>query len=307
MLLNLDPSQFFYYFPNNPHQFISKEFVSLNANKVDRIVRLVEETDKVQIGLIAGIKDGILKSPFSAPFGGFHFRSENCYPEVIESFIESLISFAETENLKNIQITLPPDIYSQSTNAKVINTLIRLGFKMQLPEITNWVDLTKFNEIYTHNASRTYYNQAVKNKLEFHEVTSLEDKQSIYNLIVANRERMGRPIYMTFEDILETSRLFPTDFLKVINPDGEIVAGAIFYRAHKEIAYAVFWGDALEGRAVRAMDFLIFNLWSFYKKAGFTFIDLGTSTESGIPNEGLLRFKETHECVSSIRHTFTWC
>jgi len=54
------------------------------------------------------------------------------------------------------------------------------------------------------------------------------------------------------------------------------------------------------------MDFLLFNLWSYYKEVGFELIDLGISTEAGLPNEGLLRFKETHGSVSSIRNTFTW-
>jgi len=306
MLISIENTKFKSHFPQNPHPFISEEFIVLNAKKADHVVRLVSDSEKVQIGLVAGVKNGILKSPFSAPFGGFHFKSENIYTAVIDSFINDIISYANENEISNIHITLPPNIYTQSTNAKVINSLIRLGFKMNLPDITNWVELSKFNEIFTHDKSRTYYNQALKNKLEFHEATSIEDKRLIYDLIVSNRERMGRPIYMTFKNILETSEIFPTDFFKVINSSGDIVAGAIFYRAHKEIAYAVFWGDSLEGRPVRAMDFLIFNLWSYYKNQNFTFIDIGTSTESGIPNEGLLRFKETHECVSSLRHTFTW-
>jgi hypothetical protein len=53
------------------------------------------------------------------------------------------------------------------------------------------------------------------------------------------------------------------------------------------------------------MDFLVLQLWSHYKALGYRYIDLGISTESGVPNEGLLRFKETHECVSSLRHTLT--
>jgi hypothetical protein len=117
---------------------------------------------------------------------------------------------------------------------------------------------------------------------------------------------MGRPIHMSFEDVLSATTIFPTDFFKVVNVDQEIIAGAIMYRFHKEIVYALLWGDSLNGRSDRAMDFLVFNLWSHYKAAGFNVIDLGISTVEGIPNEGLLRFKETHECQSSLRFTFKW-
>lgn len=307
MLLNLESSLFKYHFPSDPHLFISEDFIALNAYKSDKIVRLVQDTEKVQIGLVAGIRNAILMSPFSAPYGGFHFKSENnIYPGAIESFLNDLQEYARAESLAGIVITLPPDIYCQSSNAKLVNAFIRLGFKMSIPDITNWVDLNLFTNVYTHPASRTYYNQGVKKGLGFELVTSLEESELIYNLIVENRSRMGRPIHMTFRDILETGKLFMTDFFKVTNPGGEIVAGAIFYRAHPTIAFAVFWGDAIAGRPVRAMDFLVFNLWAFYKEKGYKFIDLGKSTESGLPNEGLLRFKETHECISSLKYTFSW-
>jgi hypothetical protein len=305
-LRNIDAEEYHYFFPHDSNPFISEKFISLNAHKVDRIVRLVQETDKVQIGLIAGIKDGILHAPFSAPFGGFHCKGENIYTSVIESFLQDLIVYAQSENIKEMDITLAPDIYCPRSNAKIVNALTRLGFQMQLPEITNCVNLKDFNNVYTHNASRTYFNQAVNKKLNFSAATTLEDQKEIYRIIVDNRARMGRPIYMTLDDILKTSTIFPTDFFKVVNTVGEIVAGAIMYRPHEEIVYALFWGDEEIGRSNRAMDFLILNLWNHYKAAGYSYIDLGISTVAGNPNEGLLRFKETHECISSLRYSFTY-
>jgi hypothetical protein len=54
------------------------------------------------------------------------------------------------------------------------------------------------------------------------------------------------------------------------------------------------------------MDFLALNLFNHYKKLGFKFIDIGISSEAGIPNEGLVRFKEIHNCTSSLRFSFSW-
>ncbi len=111
---------------------------------------------------------------------------------------------------------------------------------------------------------------------------------------------------MTLDDIIHTSKLWPVDFFKVMAADRTIVASAIFYRYHPEICYGVFWGDNEVGRPIRAMDFLTFKLWSHYKNLGYKFIDLGISTEAGLPNEGLLRFKESHEAFSSLRYKFFW-
>jgi len=305
-LRSIDAAEFNDYFTHDQNPFISEKFIHLNAHKVDRIVRLVQNSDKVQVGLIAGIKDNVLRSPFSAPFGGFHCKGENIYISYIDSFIQNLIVFAHAENITQMNITLPPDIYCQRLNAKIVNALTRFGFQTLLPDITNYVDLRAFNNTYTHNGSRTYYNQAVNKKLNFAEATTEQEKELIYKIISDNRASKGRPIFMTLDDILLTNTIFTTDFFKVTNANGDIVAGAILYRAHPEIVYTLFWGDTNEGRSDRSMDFLIFNLLFHYKSADYSYIDLGISTVGGTPNEGLLRFKETHECLTSLRYSFRW-
>lgn len=306
MLIEVDRESYAKYFSCAPHPFVSEQFIELNSAKADNIVRLVDQRDSVTIGLVAGIKDGILKSPFSAPFGGFHFSKENIYISEIDRFIDALQSFIVSGKCKGIELIIPPDIYHQTFNAKVISSLLRHNFRSILPEITNWVDLQQFNESFTQKNSREYYRQAVRNKLSFSLSSDEAEMKEIYDLIFQNRTRLGRPIYMTLKDILNTGKLLPVDFFKVCSSDEVIVASAIFYRFHPKICYAVFWGDNEAGRPLRAMDFLVFSLWSYYKNLGFRYVDLGISTESGSPNEGLLRFKESHEAVSSLRYKFIW-
>lgn len=307
MLVDVDSLSYKKFFPGDPHPFISEPFIELNKGKADRIVHLVPDTEKPDLGLVAGIRDGIIKSPFSAPSGGFHFRKENVYISEADRFAEDLKTFIVSEGLRGIEISLPPDIYNGSVNAKIVNSLLRNGFAGQTPDITNWVDLNAFSGMFSQKNSKEYYRQAVRNQLTFHLTDKEGDKSEIYDLIAQNRKQFGRPIFMTLKDIVDTSRLWPTDFFKVLNRDEELVASAIFYRGHTEIAYALFWGDNEAGRPLRAMDFLAFSLWNFYKEKGFKYVDLGISTESGgIPNEGLLRFKESHEASSGLKYRFSW-
>lgn len=305
-LKELTASAYYEYFAFNRNPFVKRAFIELNSHKVDSILYLVPDDDKVQIGLVAGLRNNILLAPFSAPFGGFHFKGEQIYTSAIDSFLKSLLAYLEEKDIAELHLTLPPNIYSESSNAKIVGAFTRLGVPSQHPDITNYVDLREFQNHFTNNASRTYYNQAVKKSLSFSQTHDLEEQRIIYQIIKENRSRMGRPIFMTFENVKETSAVFATDFFTVRNINNEITAGAIFYRDHPEIVYALFWGDSQHGRQDRAMDFLIFNLWSHYKSLGYHYIDLGISTESGVPNEGLLRFKETHECKSSLRYTFVW-
>ena len=303
MLVEKDISTYRRYFPVDSNPFISERFIELNRDKVDRIIRLVDESGEPVIGLVAGIKDGILKSPFSAPFGGFHFRKENIYISEIDSFIQMLSDYAASLSLNRIEIITPPDIYHMTFNAKVVNSLIRHGYKSNLPDITNWIDLEMFNGVFSQKNSREYYRQAQRNNLVFSMGHNERDKAGIYNLICENRSKFGRPVYMTLDNILSTGEIWPVEFFKV-ESEKNIVASAIFYRNHNDICYAVYWGDNDEGRPLRAMDFMLLNLFTFYREAGFRYMDLGISTENGIPNEGLLRFKESHEALSSLRYRF---
>lgn len=306
MLIEVDQQTYSRCFPVNPHSFITEPFIELNKWKVERIIRLIDDLGKPVIGLIAGINNGVIQSPFSAPFGGFHFRNDNIYIGEIDRFIESLKSYILNKGFKKIDLTLPPDIYHKSFNAKTINALLRAGFRLSIPEITCWVELNDFNGAFNQKNTRKYYQQSIRNGLSFSATSDKNEQRKIYHLICENRARFGRPIYMTFEDLLKTGTLWPVDFFKVITVSGEIIASAIYYQNHPDICFGVFWGDTETGRSLRAMDFLAFNLWSFYKNKAFRYMDLGISTEAGTPNEGLLRFKESHEAVSSLRYHFFW-
>lgn len=306
MLIEVTAKEFKQYFRLDPHPFISEQFIELNSWKVDKIVRLVNDNDTFSIGLVAGIKEGRLLSPFSAPFGGFHYRSEHIYVSEIESFLIGLQKYAETNDLKQIHLSLPPLIYQKSFNAKIVNTLIRLGYEMLLPEITCWVDLGIFYDRFSYKMSRQNYNTALKHQLTFKNIHNIEDKNNVFNLVLENRILFGRPIHMTFDELIKTSDLWPIDFFGVYNSGGQMVASAIFYQFTNSIVYGAFWGDNVEGRLLKSMDFLSFNLWSYYKSLGYKFIDLSISTEMGIPNESLLWFKEVHECTSSLRFCFKY-
>lgn len=306
MLIEVNAKTYKHYFSVNPHPYVSEPFIELNKGRVDRVVRLIEDRKKVAIGLVAGIKDGVLKSPFSAPFGGFHFRHNKLYVSEIEHFLSLLKSYVVSLGLKKVEITLPPDIYHRSFNTKTIITLLRSDFSMAPLEITNWVNLRRFTGVFSDKNVRTLFNQAVRHELSFHSISEKADKQAAFELVCQNRERAGRPIFMIFTDLMNTSELWPVDYFRVNDKEGNMVAVAIFYRSHASITQAVFWGDNEHGRPLRAMDFLSSGLWNYYKMLGYDFIDLGISTESGTPNEGLLRFKETHDSTSSLRFSFFW-
>lgn len=306
MLIEVNSKCYNHQFPESPHPYISDGFITLNKEKAGKLIRLVESETKTTMGFIASLKNGILRSPFSAPFGGFHFRHDNVYVSDIEKVIDGLLEYAEFNELKKIELILPPNIYHLSFNTKLINVLIRKGFEMRLPEITNWIDLLKFSGIFSNRVARKFYQQSIHHELNFSLFTEPSQQKNIYDIIYQNRKKFGRPIYMTFEDLQQINYLWPVDFFGVTDEFDLMIAGGVFYRGHKSIVQGIFWGDSEEGRTKRPIDFLSLNIWNHYKKSGFEAIDLGISTEDGIPNEGLIRFKESHDCNSSLRFSFCW-
>ncbi|MEI6679700.1 MAG: hypothetical protein WCL21_13885 [Mariniphaga sp.] len=305
MLIETDTKEYRQHFPFSPNPYISEQFLDLVKGKADSIVRLIEDQVKVSIGLVAGIRDQVLISAFSSPFGGFHFLHNNIFTSEIDKFLSKLISYTASQNLKAIKISLPPDIYHQSFNSKIANSLLRNGFSMDIPEITNWVDLKKFSGEFSCRNTKRNYNQSLRHKLSFQQVFTASEKEAAYNIVCLNRLRLGYPIYMTFADFQETGKLWPVDFFQVRSQKDDVVAAAIFYRGHPTIVQGIYWGDSVHGRRFRAMDFCSLNLWNHYKNLDFEFIDLGISSESGFPKNGLVRFKEDIDCISGLRLCFT--
>jgi acetyltransferase-like isoleucine patch superfamily enzyme/RimJ/RimL family protein N-acetyltransferase len=306
MLIDIGEEAYYKIFTIDPHPFLSQKFLELNKSKVERVLYLVNDNSKTSIGLVVGLKHGFLLSPFTAPFGGFHFSHQILYIEIINSFIQDLQLYIISNNFNGINITLPPNIYHQTINSKLVNCLYYSGFSIKSLDITSWVDLNLFENRYRIKSSREHLNQAYKYDLVFNLISQKEKKLEAYELIMLNRKRRNRPIYMTFSDLEKLNGILDIDFFEVSNKNNEMLASAIIYRTHKSIVYIVFWGDNEKGRPLRAMDFCIFNLLNYYKQDGYNFLDIGISTENGVPNEGLLRFKETHEAISSVRYTLNW-
>jgi len=306
MLIDVSKDIYRKYFTEDPHPFITEEFIKLVEHKTDKVVRLIEPDDKAILGLIAGVKNNVLSSPFSAPFGGLHFTNENIFYEEIFHFLTHLKEYAMNQNLTKIVITLPPNIYNTSLNAKLVNAFVRLDYTMHLPDIVNIVKLSDFNISNVKKIVKRKLKAAIKNNLTFIHITDEKKMAESYDVILNNRTMLGRDIYMSFADLMDVNKILPVDFFLVKNPDHENLGAAIFYRGHKNIVQAIFLGDIIPRKPFPTMDFLFVNLFSFYKNLGFDFIDLGLSSKDGIPNDGLIRFKEVHNSISSLRFTFSW-
>ncbi|WP_286846006.1 MULTISPECIES: hypothetical protein [unclassified Proteiniphilum] len=305
MLIEVSKEEYRKHFSTDSSPFITEQFVELVENKQDKILRLMKD-DNPSIGLLAGIKDGIMRSPFSAPFGGFHYKYEHMLLRVVYVFISELKDYISKNGLKQLYITLPPNLYQASMNAKLVNAFISLGFTMETPDINNWINLKEFNGEWVKSVVLQNYRKAMKHGLTWCEVSCRSEMEEAYRVIRRNREEKGRDIYMTLDDLLKVKEIFPVEFFIIRDKNAKCVGAGIFYRGHENIVQCIFLGDDMENRSLGVMNLMYINCYNYYKKLGFDYIDMGASSLRGEPNSGLIRFKELHNCVTSLRYTFTW-
>ena len=305
MLVDISKKQYRGYFHTDHSPFISEAFIQLVENKTGEIFRLIEEND-MSIGLILGSKDNVLCSPFSAPFGGFHYQHEHLPYDTVFNFLSNLKVFVTEQGFNRVNITLPPTIYQNNMNAKFVNAFIRMGFTMATPDIQNCVNLKNFDGTWIKGTVAQNCRKAIKNQLSCSIVTDKKSMQDAYEVILRNRVEQEREIHMTLDDLLKVNEIFPVDFFLVEDNMGCGIGAGIFYRGHDKIVQGVFLGDDMEKRSLGIIDFLVMNIYEHYKKMNFCYIDLGISSMCGDPNVGLIRFKEIHNCETSLRFTFWW-
>lgn len=112
-LIELTAKDYNQYFPKTHMVFNSVAFNELNASKVDAVHYFVFKDSKVRLGICLGEKDGVLKSPFSAPFGGFSYNTEEHKFQNVEEAVKLLQDYAKEKKL-SIKIILPPDFYGST-------------------------------------------------------------------------------------------------------------------------------------------------------------------------------------------------
>ena len=293
-------------FPSPYHRFNSADFNALNEERCDELTYLVFKDTKNRLGLIAGLKSNELYTPFSAPFGGFSFVREDISIDQIEAGVEALIQYATDKGYGAIHYTMPPLFYQQGFNNKLLNILHRKNFQVMAVDLNYEFNMQKFTDNYEadiwHNA-RKNLRISLKQGFDFIKCETAETKSAAYEVIKENRSRKGYPLKMTYEQILKTAEVIPADFF-LLKKEGEQVAAAIVFHVSAGIVQVIYWGDIPDFAAQKPMNFLSYSVFRHYKETGLQYVDIGPSTENGVPNYGLCEFKESIGCDISPKFSF---
>ncbi|MGL5894028.1 MAG: hypothetical protein ACRCZM_05390 [Bacteroidales bacterium] len=294
-------------FPTSPIVFNSADFAQLNASKCDQIHFLLFIDSKLRLGLIVGEHQDRLSSPFSAPFGGFT-QADNSFIklEVVEQAINLLKEFAQ-ERGKSISITLPPIIYNRDMISKSVSALIRSGFVQEYVDLSYYIpisDTATYVSRLKRNA-RKNLKKAEQTNMSFQLVQSDQDRRLAYDIIKLNRDSRGYPLRMSYEEIISTTDVIRVNFFLLKSGDRG-VASAIVFEINRSVSQIVYWGNIDDSSELRPMNILPLRLVEHYHSIGVNILDIGPSTEFGVPNYGLCDFKSSIGCESDLKFKFTF-
>lgn len=292
-------------FAKPAHVYNSVEFAQLNSHKAERLHHLVFDDGGARLGIILGERaDGVMYSPFSAPFGGFTANRPQQF-EYFDMAVELLKEYGAGRD-KRIVITLPPDLYDRRQIPLAVNALCRHA-ETRFVDVNYHFDLTDF-EHYIQNIERSAkknLNRALKENLIFNKVERGDTggKARAYGVIRRNREEQGYPLRMTCDDVMRTTEVIPADFF-LLSHEGRDVAAAQVFHVAKDICQVIYWGDLREYSSMRPMNLLAYRVFEHYRNQGLSILDIGPSTEDGVPNYGLCSFKKSIGCMASNKFSF---
>ena len=299
------PNEYLQFFPRPISLFNSVEFSELNSYKCIHLHYLIFKDKKVRLGIIIGEKKDSFNVPFSASYGGFSYNSNVAF-QYYEAAAVLLVDWVK-KNGKKLRIILAPSIYNSIDSAKTLGAFTQAGARIDTIEYNQHFELRKFCNYMEliDSKTRNKLRNALNEGLLFHILNSKSefDIARVYDIIRCNHEEKGRPLHMSLQNIIDTVKIIPADIFVVSNLSGSDVAAALIFHTTDIIYQVVYWGDIPMYANLKSMNYLSYKIFEFYNSKGIEILDIGISTECGIPNYGLCEFKENIGCDASSRFT----
>lgn len=286
------------------HIFNGLDFIEFNKDKCTRVIFLVFKDSKIRFGLPVGIKNNIIKSPFSAPFGGITYKKNNAKHISFSIALKALNNYARLNKYDSIEFFLPPSFYDKDNHAKFITAALMSDFSVNFIEINHSFNLKNFGSDYLkfiNYGARKALNIAFAKELTFSVCITDEQKINAYNIIKKNRQERGFPLKLSQDDIFGTIGFIKSFFFIVSLPNGVGIASAICYEVQNEIIQIIYWGNLTKYSDNKPINFLSYKLFDFFKNLNYKVIDIGPSSEDGIVNYGLSDFKESIGCDKYLK------
>ena len=255
--------------------FHSPEFVRLNALHV---------VELEGAHLIAG--------PHAGTYGGYSDAESLERMEVMATMLPRACT-----------VKLAPASHDLQLFSRSMNVLHRAGFMLEHVDLN--YDVVPLNIDFAERLSKGSRKKLAKcERAGFHSRT-LERREwrSAHKLIWSNRFRAGRELSLRLDQIEALEAALPGTYIFFGTFDGnKMIAAAICVMVEPDVLYIYAWADA-EKNAYSPTTQLCQTI---YEEACFRacrLLDAGISTVQGVPDKGLIAYKESLGFVPSVKAT----
>ncbi len=290
---------------NEKYIYNSSWFHELNKEKVEKIKRLLFKTKKYKLAIIGGIINKEMKFPYSAPFSIFEKLDKNISIENIDEMLKLLEDYCINNNISKISFKLPPFFYDETFCNKISNSFIRAGYIVDKYDLNYQFYLKNIDCLNKNMKRNAIKNLNISKKFNYYLIhcDNINLKKEAYNIIAENRKNKGYPLRMTWNQVSETINNLDHDIF-ILKLNNVSIASAIIFRVTIDVYQVIYWGDIEGYTEKRPMNYLSYYLCLYYLEKGIKVLDIGPSTENGIPNFGLCSFKESIGCEVSGKITY---
>lgn len=304
------PEEYKHFVPDCRVFFNEPDFTELNKDKADDVFYLIlKREDSARFGLIIGKKGTEFRAPFSAPYSYPVSIIRDSNQETIDAALTALETFAENNGFQSIRFIFPPLFYDEHLLSGWINAFYRYGYNVENLDINYALDLKKLNvdeETYIEiipQKGRKGLRRADRQDLHIIRCETEDEYREAYHIVCIGHESKGFPVKMSFEQLMETMKLVPSDAFIVRKNDTAIVA-EFLYHVNDQIVQGIYTGTHPDYMNCNGMNLLTYYTIRYYGDKGFHYLDKAISTENSIPNYGLCNFKESVGCERSLKYTF---
>ncbi len=276
-----------------------------SGKKSKYIIWSSEENSCEAVVHITELTEGLFKSPLRGTYAGIQLRIPDI--QLLEKVIFDLELELKFMNAVSISLAMKPFAHDHSLAAIQFNTFLNSGYAISAHELNYTVDINctgLLERMQRNNQKR--WRKCQREGFTVIQESEIEGFHLSYITIAENRASKGYPISMTFEAIMQMKDLFPDKiFFFTCRVNNTVAAGAICIALNSKVLYVFYWGDKPGFEQHSPIAFLASGIYDFAFKNSYSLLDSGISTENGIPNYGLMRFKSALGFDPSLKLTFT--
>lgn len=285
--------------------FNSVEFFNLHKQENSHFLTFNENSKLLGFCHFTEIERGIYRSPYKGTYGGFSFLP-NLSLDLMDECLAKLIEFFRLQSAKKLSVVCAPSAHNLNKSSMSSIIFRNRGFQISNQELNQSLCIDEnclADKMMSNNRKR--FNKCQRENFRFARVEGRLEIDDVYETIKINRLSKGYPVTMTLSQIYDMVETFPehTFFFKVTK-EGKTTASSICLKLNNEVFYILYWADAPGYEQHSPVSFLAGGIYEFARERNFKLLDAGISTLNGIPNHGLINFKQNLGFSASLKLTF---